>query len=255
MRNSNNLPGLTPAAMLTLAVALAVLLSVGVPLVVDHEPIKAPDWLGFFGTIIGSLVALGAAWVAWGGVQRQIRAQNEVANRQFALQSYGILHELAVTLENELRLSLALNAVARKATLIDDFRGSAPVDFITADLFYDKYVDAIKQLRDVRNEWDLADTKRWQFRAALNARVEFEEAIVDLQQRLETSIALLMMVKNTDRNDAEKIKERQKLLDGISFLPIFGKIAGARTAYTDAINAELGRLLPKLEDARADAKL
>ncbi|MCK1568816.1 hypothetical protein IVB08_33705 [Bradyrhizobium sp. 173] len=116
-------------------------------------------------------------------------------------------------------------------------------------------IDQKLQLRDVRNEWDLADTKRWQFRAALNARVEFEEAIVDLQQRLETSIALLMMVKNTDRNDAEKIKERQKLLDGISFLPIFGKIAGARTAYTDAINAELGRLLPKLEDARADAKL
>jgi hypothetical protein len=68
---SNNLPGLTPAAILSLSVVLALLLGAGIPLAVAPDPVKLSDWLGFFGTLIGALVAFGAAYLAWRAVQDQ----------------------------------------------------------------------------------------------------------------------------------------------------------------------------------------
>ncbi len=69
--------GLTPVALLTLAAALGTLLTVGIPYILDKDPIKSSDWLGFAGAFLGAMVALIAAAYAWRGVQVQISALQE----------------------------------------------------------------------------------------------------------------------------------------------------------------------------------
>ena len=91
---SNNLPGLTPIAILVLFTALAFLLTGGIPILLAPDPVKVSDWLGFSGAVVGALVALGAAIIAWRAVQRQIEAQRAIAERQAAIQSYDVLHSL-----------------------------------------------------------------------------------------------------------------------------------------------------------------
>lgn len=252
---SNNLPGLTPIAVLVLFTALTLLLTAGIPILLAPEPVKVSDWLGFSGAVVGALVTLSAAIIAWRAVQQQIEAQRIIAERQAAIQSYDVLHRLATTLEDELRLALALGQVAHTSSMIDEFRQKWPVDMIAAGLLHSRYQDARDRLRALRNEWAVADTKRWQFRNALEARMNFEGAIVELEQRLERDTALLLMIKDTDLTDTRKVVERQKIVDGISFVDVAAKVHVARTIYTTAINKELASLLPKLDEIRCLAKL
>jgi hypothetical protein len=252
---TDNLSGLTPIAILSLSAVLAAFLVVSIPILLAPEPLKVSDWLGFAGAIIGAFVTLAAAIIAWRAVQAQIETQRVIANQQAAIQSYGVLHDLAVTLENELRLALELGAIARSATLIDMLREQAPVEIQTAALLLPKLDEARDQLKAVRKEWAIADTKRWQFRNALDARMEFEGTLVELAWRLETAYAQILMVSRTDTSQPVLAAARQKILDNISFSDIEQKVRTSRTAYTTAINAELARLLPKLDQVRSEASL
>jgi hypothetical protein len=252
---SDNLPGLTPIAILSLSAALAALLAIGIPIFLAPEPVKVSDWLGFAGAVVGALVTLAAAIVAWRAVQAQISVQRAIADQQAAIQTYGVLHDLAATLENELRLALELSEIGRASTLIDIFREQAPVEVAMARILLPKIEEARDSLKAVRKEWAIADTKRWQFRTALDDRVQFEETIVELAGRLEASYAKLVSISNTDPRQSAVVAERQKTLNEISFLDIFRRLSIARTAYTTAINVELARLLPKIDQVRHEANL
>lgn len=67
-------PGLTPVGLLIFATALSSVVTIGIPYILDKEPIKSSDWLGFAGAFLGAMVALIAAAYAWRGVQVQIAA-------------------------------------------------------------------------------------------------------------------------------------------------------------------------------------
>ena len=76
--------GGSAAGVLVLAVILAVLLSVGIAILLAPEQVKLSDWLGFAGSLAGSLVTLIAAGIAWHAVQHQIAANKILAERQEA---------------------------------------------------------------------------------------------------------------------------------------------------------------------------
>lgn len=69
--------GLGAVGLLALATALAVLLTIGTPIILAPDPIKVSDWLGFAGSVLGAMITLGAAFFAWRAVQGQISAQRE----------------------------------------------------------------------------------------------------------------------------------------------------------------------------------
>lgn len=209
MRN-DNLPGLTPIAILSLSAVLAVLLSVGIPILLSPEPVKLSDWLGFAGAVVAAPVTLAAAIIAWRAVQAQITAQRVIADQQAAIQTYGVLHELATTIENEIRLALSLSAIADETTLIDKLREQAPIEIAIAGLLKTKLDETRGQLKAVRNEWAIADTKRWQFRAALDARMALEETIVELTGLIEVVYARLVLISNTDQWRADLVVDGRK---------------------------------------------
>jgi hypothetical protein len=80
MRNDGS--GGSAVGVLVLAVILAVLLSVGIPILLAPEKVKLSDWLGFAGSLAGALVALIAAGIAWRTVQHQIEANKLLTERQ-----------------------------------------------------------------------------------------------------------------------------------------------------------------------------
>jgi hypothetical protein len=252
---SDNLPGLTPVWLLCLSTALAILVCAGVPAVVAPEPIRVQDWLGFFGGLIGSSVTLAAAIVAWKAVQQQIETQRDIAERQSALQAYEILHRLAATLENELRLAMSLGGIAENATLIDEFRTRELLQVSAALLLFPQYEAMKKRLKDIRAEWEIAETKRWQFKSALAERMEFEGTLVELARAFEIGVANLVTIKDVSPGDVEKVAMRQASLDKMSFVGVVRKVRAARVKYTTAINVELAQLLPRLEKAKSDAGL
>jgi hypothetical protein len=72
MKN-DNLPGLSPLWLMSLAMAFGVLLSVAIPLVVSANAINSTAWIGFCGSILGGAIALFAVVVATRNVRRQLR--------------------------------------------------------------------------------------------------------------------------------------------------------------------------------------
>jgi hypothetical protein len=57
---------------------------------------------------------------------RSIEVQRKIAEQQSALQTYEILQRLAATLEDEIRLAMALNNVVYMMTTIDRFKEQGP---------------------------------------------------------------------------------------------------------------------------------
>ncbi|MBR1198846.1 hypothetical protein JQ574_22880 [Bradyrhizobium sp. AUGA SZCCT0158] len=78
----NTLPGLTPFWLLARTLVLSIFAVTAIPLVLSVEKVKLNDWIGFAGNVVGAIVTLAAATVAWFAVQRQIAAAKELAERQ-----------------------------------------------------------------------------------------------------------------------------------------------------------------------------
>jgi hypothetical protein len=83
--DKDNLPGLSPLWLMSLALMLGIFLATALPLVVLTKDIAPADWLGFSGGIIGAACTIFAGWLAYSAVQTQIRdARNEARTRQIA---------------------------------------------------------------------------------------------------------------------------------------------------------------------------
>lgn len=95
--------GFGAIGLLVVGTLLAGLLMVGIPIILAPDPVKLSDWLGFAGSVVGALVTLIAAGVAWRAVQHQIDAQQLIANRQLAIQSFDVLIKQSELLEEEIR--------------------------------------------------------------------------------------------------------------------------------------------------------
>jgi hypothetical protein len=79
--DKNNLPGLSPLWLMSLALVLGVFLATALPLIVLTKGVATSDWLGFSGGIIGAACTIFAGWLAYSAVQVQIRDYREAARR------------------------------------------------------------------------------------------------------------------------------------------------------------------------------
>jgi hypothetical protein len=78
--NSNNLSGLTPIWLISLALILGTAIVVMIPAAISEgDAIKASDWIGFSGNVVAGAMTLIAGVIAWFAVQRQIAVAREVA--------------------------------------------------------------------------------------------------------------------------------------------------------------------------------
>jgi hypothetical protein len=100
--NKNNLTGLSPLWLISLALVLGTAIVSLIPVSIATD-IKSSDWIGFAGSIAAGVMTLIAAAFAWSAVQSQIEAQNQIASRQLAIQSFDVLIRQTELLEEEMR--------------------------------------------------------------------------------------------------------------------------------------------------------
>jgi hypothetical protein len=108
----NNLPGLSPLWLISLAMVLGVLILMAVPLILSREAIHSSDWIGFAGSIFVGGIALLAAIIAWRAVQSQISVQNRIAEIQSAIQRTELLQANFAILQREVRFCKGLATLA-----------------------------------------------------------------------------------------------------------------------------------------------
>ncbi|MGM4891241.1 hypothetical protein [Tardiphaga sp. 839_C3_N1_4] len=83
-----NLPGLTPAWLVSLALALGTTIVVMIPVsIASGDPIKSSDWIGFAGNVVAGAMTLVAAIVAWFAVQSDIQEQKWRFDRELELKA------------------------------------------------------------------------------------------------------------------------------------------------------------------------
>jgi hypothetical protein len=71
--DNDNLPGLSPLWLISLATLFGILLPIMVPVIFGND-IRAADWIGFSGSVLTAGVASAAVYYAWRGIKRQLRA-------------------------------------------------------------------------------------------------------------------------------------------------------------------------------------
>jgi hypothetical protein len=81
MKN-DNLPGLSPLWLISLALVLGTLIATTVPIsIAANVGVKASDWIGFAGSVTAGAMTLIAGVIAWFSVQKQIEAQEQIEQR------------------------------------------------------------------------------------------------------------------------------------------------------------------------------
>ncbi len=84
-----------------------------IPIAVSQgDPIKANDWIGFAGNIVGGAMTIIAAIAAWLAVQKQILAQQKIAEEQISSQRISILQDRLFVLEEDWRLTWKIHRAA-----------------------------------------------------------------------------------------------------------------------------------------------
>lgn len=76
------LPGLSALWLMALTIALSMLLTIAVPVILSTTDIHASDWIGFAGSVVGALITLIAAAIAYVAVKDQISAGEALARRR-----------------------------------------------------------------------------------------------------------------------------------------------------------------------------
>jgi len=85
--------GLGAMGLIALAAVLACFLAITLPVIRSSPPAHTSDWLGFAGGVVGGVMTLVAAGIAWFAVQRQISAQVAIAEVQSSIQTYNLLRD------------------------------------------------------------------------------------------------------------------------------------------------------------------
>jgi hypothetical protein len=84
----NNLSGLSPLWLISLAMVLGTVIVVMIPAAISGgDKIKASDWIGFAGNVLAGVVTIVAAIIAWVAVQQQIREQRKIIIDQIERES------------------------------------------------------------------------------------------------------------------------------------------------------------------------
>lgn len=175
----NNSSGLSPVWLIALAMVLGTTIVVLLPAsIASGDPIKASDWIGFAGNVVAGVMTVIAALIAWVAVQKQIGAQQKIAEHQIAAQRVAILQDRLTILQNDFRLAYKLRSAAAAPGFIPQVFLSMPTATIAdCDMAIGEYSKAMASLEQVFEEFSIADTRRWSRNIGRAERSELTTAI------------------------------------------------------------------------------
>jgi hypothetical protein len=242
--DQNNSSGLSPVWLISLAMVLGTAIVVLLPAsIASGDPIKASDWIGFAGNVLAGAMTILAALIAWFAVQKQIGAQQKIAEHQIAAQRIAILQDRLTILLNDYRLAWKLRSAAASLGFIPRIFLPTPlVTIADSDQAISKYNEAAARLEQISEEFDMAETRRWSRNVGMAERSEVGLAISKLL------IAEIANRKNLAKLKGEIWKSAKFPAEGTAPTPAIDLSTEIKTvdeaclAYINAVHAEMRRL-------------
>lgn len=219
------------------------------------ETIKTSDWIGFAGSVVASAITLIAATLAWFAVQRQIDAQNAIAERQAALTEFETLHRLSVFIGKEIRLIRRFRTLASKSTRAEEiyFKSRVTLNGVTKMLALYETLD--RQLKRALKRHLDAD-------AGIRVFVDVEprNAVyhkgVDLRYLgVRKVVETLRDVESRNKQTGAVSEEDRVACQNIKLEPMIEDLRSAVRAYLLFLEARRDDLIPQIKDAQRRAAL
>jgi hypothetical protein len=257
--NKDNLPGLSPLWLISLAMTLGILLILVVPLIITKEAIHPSDWIGFAGNIVAGAVALIAAIIAWRSVQAQISVQSRIAEIQSAIQRMELLQRNFAILQREIRLSKDLQALATNVLIPSNHILSepniTPLMVASAKDFYD---EISRKLSATEAELDLAMVDVWAFKTGLTRRGAMVSGIFEMQKKIVEAILPLQfaLVAHPGEGNYDALtNEEAAACRSVDVKPVAETLGQSATSYQAIAFEEVRRLHIAINKTRLEAGL
>lgn len=247
MRNIDH--GTAAISLLVLAAVLAVVLSVGIPIVLAAEPIKVSDWLGFAGAIAAFAGAILVAKIAVAPVWRQVN----IMASQAALELYPILEADLTEVDRD---KVFLNSIWKIGDGLK--KVTARVDF--ADQSDRLLAEAIaNELINLRGMIDRIAEEEWQ---RFYGRLRLEEGLREQRKELRRHLARIKekSLELTRRQSTPQGVDRTKFMETITstfitdvnrfFEAAAGNLAVDLTLQTVSLSKERDRLIRRGAELR-----
>jgi hypothetical protein len=256
--NRDNLPGLSPLWIISLAMILGVVILTFIPIsIATGENIKSSDWIGFAGSIAAGFMTLVAAVVAWFAVQKQISIQQEIARTQTAIQKFSILQSEFTALETERILILNLKAQARMADNLQALlRNGQPLNIFQARLLMSQYLSSEKAIEKFDANMEIANHNRWIFpESKANKMAVFERKMEFTIALGKARIDLEFISKEYSTEDEHSVLKahEQTVCAAIDLKPTATAMIAACDEFVSGIRPALDRVESIINQARLDA--
>jgi hypothetical protein len=255
----NNLPGLSPLWLISLAMVLGVLILTAVPLILSKEAIHPSDWIGFAGSVLVGGIALLAAIIAWRAVQSQISVQNRIAEIQSAIQRTELHQGNFAILQCEVRFCKSLSTLATGLAIPCEHILTQPnPTALTAAAAKTFYESSQAELAAIEAELDLAMVDLWAFRDGLRERSAMVSAIFKVQIVIIDALLPLkqILVVHPGEGNCDPLSESEILsYQKIDTAPPAQVLKEAAAVYQAIVFTEIGRLHRMMATTRAEAGL
>lgn len=176
---NKNLPGLSPLWLISLSLVLGTVIVVLLPVAIaTGDPIKASDWVGFAGSVVGGAMTVIAALVAWFAVQKQISAQQLIAERQMAIQAFDALVRHVEELRSEQVLQQNIRIICMHVGEIREEKLLSEIQTIRS--FSDRVREQREELIKIHEILKETDARRWLLPENSRARLAVRSNVLDL---------------------------------------------------------------------------
>jgi hypothetical protein len=255
--NSNNLLGLSPLWLISLALVLGTSIVVLLPFAISGgDAIKASDWIGFAGSVVAGSMALVAALVAWFSVQGQIKAQERIATIQTAIQKSAILNYQIEILQNERRLARQAALKAKNSAIPQDqFAPRYPnITFAIVEVVRDELQQQMEMIDSLLLEIDRSLPKQWYFKQPVSLGTDITNCLLDLKIAVnDAHLALhVITIESSDLNGTVTPlpTSAQSICMGIDLRGSRDKMLSIVAAFDSETFKEVKRLTTLVELAR-----
>lgn len=250
--------GLTPLWLISLAMVLGTLIVVFIPLAISGgDTIKSNDWIGFAGNIVAGIMTLIAAFVAWSAVQKQIAAQDRIAQVQIDIQRYEIVQRQTEFLVGETHVCGECTSKATYALNILPMLSAPDLSYGTLQVVHTAYEDLHREVENLDIKAGSTGVKRWSFSNGVNARNNLMVALVEFRGEIikaSHEMKQIMIANNQfeAKLEALPVSARDKCR-AISVKPSCDALVTLAGVYDEVLRTEIRRLFALTIAARASA--
>jgi hypothetical protein len=225
------------------------------PFLAAVEKGNPSDWIGFAGNFGAGAMTLIAAAIAWSAVQKQIAIQQEIANKQTAIQQFTILQGTLSFLQEENRLNDRIKLEGMYTRITENTLRTNPLYPTQIESAGEWLGDRFKAIQALSDEFERAGHNISNFPAGRRPRQMVNTALSFLNAGYAVVAQALSQIQLNVASSENLSPQDRAIAAAIDFSKESKRVADECSAFEQLLSDEIYRVEAAMNSIRSQAGL